>query len=456
MNKRLRQLQTVVTTIGVMILSACSAVADMDMADREMAAGHPQKAVKHWQTLARFGLPEAQLKLGDYYVDHSDWAMAEKWYLEAEKQHEPRAYGRLGRLYQQQADGRQAVINAADHYLQRAAAAGDESIADNLLNLYLEYPQLPRYPGLEQLIQKRLARGDMGSQYILVRYYQLNGQEQDKKTEIVRLCSEALDQVYDCYPLLADFYQRYPELGSNQQLIDHMQQRWQQQRVDAYNVWKFAKWFIGSDRTKPQPMAAMALLRLVDQDYPPAMSLEADMIRRNPALGSKQQLLTLLQRGREQGSADAEYLTGLIYFEGKVVALDPYQAEQHLLLAADQVAMAHFYLGRIYRLGYLGRDNPQAAVQHYLMAGRKGIGKAYFELARYYWQGVGIVPNQHYAYGFAQLALEDGYQSAQGLITEITKQASGEVISKGQVVAQQERDAMQNSVLLQLSSREQE
>ncbi|AJQ93016.1 tetratricopeptide repeat protein [Gynuella sunshinyii] len=440
----------------VLFMTGCAHVADMDMADRAMAAGRADEAAKHYRTLAKFGVPEAQIKLADYLVERGQWQTAEQWYLAAEKSGDQRAWGRLGQLYQRHAQGRLTVAQAAAHQFEQAAAHGDDSVADNLLELYLDFPSLPRYAGLEPLIEQRMNRGDAGSRYLLVRYYQFNGQEQARRHDIVRLCREALDVVYDCYPLLADLFERYPDLGKPADLQQHMQQRWQQQQLQASDAWKFARWFIASERVTPQPKISMQLLKMIDQEYPRASSLEADLMRKNPALGNTTELLSILQRGREQASAEAEYMTGLIYFEGRLVAADPQLAEQHLLKASGEVPQAHFYLGRLYRLGHLGRANPQKAVQHYLLAGRRGSAKAYFELSRYFLDGVGIGRNLTYAYGFAQLSSEAGYQRATTLLHEISGSISGDIVVEGQKVAERERQAMQTSVLLQTASGGQE
>jgi alginate biosynthesis protein AlgK len=117
-------------------------------------------------------------------------------------------------------------------------------------------------------------------------------------------------------------------------------------------------------------------------------------------------MMEYLNNGRAADQPRAELLLGKLYYEGKWVLPDARQAEAHLQKAAGSEIAAHYYLGQIYRRGYLGQVYPQKAVEQLLIAARGGQNSADYALAQLFSQGKGTLPNPLNAYVFSQLALK--------------------------------------------------
>jgi alginate biosynthesis protein AlgK len=102
----------------------------------------------------------------------------------------------------------------------------------------------------------------------------------------------------------------------------------------------------------------------------------------------------------------AELLTGRLYFDGKRVPADPVLAEKYFLKARAVLPAADYFLGEMYYRGYLGKSDPQRALEYLLSAARRGHAKADYALAEMFWTGKGIQRNPVYALSFATLAAE--------------------------------------------------
>jgi alginate biosynthesis protein AlgK len=72
--------------------------------------------------------------------------------------------------------------------------------------------------------------------------------------------------------------------------------------------------------------------------------------------------------------------------------------------AVGREVAADYYLGQIYRRGYLGKVYPQKALDHLLTAARNGQNSADFAIAQLFSQGKGTKPDPLNAYVFSQLA----------------------------------------------------
>lgn len=70
-------------------------------------------------------------------------------------------------------------------------------------------------------------------------------------------------------------------------------------------------------------------------------------------------MIKYLDNGRAADQPRAELLLGKLYYEGKWVPADAKVAEQHFKQALGREVAADYYLGQIYRRGYLGQVYPQ-------------------------------------------------------------------------------------------------
>ncbi len=98
-------------------------------------------------------------------------------------------------------------------------------------------------------------------------------------------------------------------------------------------------------------------------------------------------MMQYLENGRAADQPRAELLLGKLYYEGKWVPADAKVAEAHFQKAVGREVAADYYLGQIYRRGYLGQVYSQKALDHLLKAARNGQNSADFAIAQLFSQG---------------------------------------------------------------------
>src|SRR3546814_2890193 len=80
-----------------------------------------------------------------------------------------------------------------------------------------------------------------------------------------------------------------------------------------------------------------------------------------PELGDVDKMMQYLENGRAADQPRADLLLGKLYYEGKWVPTDAKVAEAHFQKAVGREVAADYYLGQIYRRGYLGQVYSQKA-----------------------------------------------------------------------------------------------
>ena len=137
-------------------------------------------------------------------------------------------------------------------------------------------------------------------------------------------------------------------------------------------------------------------------------ALEA-LVRRDYAAA-----LAILQPLAEQGDALAQGQLGVMYAEGRGVAMDEREAARWYRLAAEQgVALAQFNLGNMYRTGSGVAKDDQEAVRWYRLAAEQGYADAQFNLGVAYANGHGVTKDEREAVRWYRLAAEQGLAEAQ-------------------------------------------
>ncbi len=114
-----------------------------------------------------------------------------------------------------------------------------------------------------------------------------------------------------------------------------------------------------------------ALLEKIAPGYPASWVSLAQLLYDFPELGDVDQMMKYLDNGRAADQPRAELLLGKLYYEGKWVPADAKAAEAHFEKAVGSEVAADYYLGQIYRRGYLGKVYPQKALDHLLSRGAK-------------------------------------------------------------------------------------
>ena len=157
----------------------------------------------------------------------------------------------------------------------------------------------------------------------------------------------------------------------------------------------------------------------------PAKKAEGDAAKAPALRGTAQRLQATLRRGQE--------------------VLSPRELRklmEDLQAAADAGEVsAHYYLGQLYRRGYLGNVEPQKAVDHLLAAARGGQNSADYALAQLFSEGHGIRPQPGNAWVFAQLAQANPSPQSAELLQQLDQQLTPDQRSQAQQLLAQEKQA---------------
>lgn len=408
---------------GLMLALAagCSNIPDMRRAEKAAQWGDVQEAQKQLEKLARFGLPEAQVALGDLYADRDtpeDRRQALHWYQMAIKQGSDRARIRLGKLYARQGNTPEQRARGA-RYLRKNLANGDDSALIPLINLYLQYPREFANREPLALIKRARSKGDPAADYALARYYLLNGGFKSHLSDIESLCQPIAEAEPDCFPLLARVYMTQDRPDELKALVNRAEDDWRGGEIDDRALYLFARWLSDDEAPEPQVATSDRLYQLLTPDYVPALTARARLIMDNTYLAEPDKVIRMLRDARASGDLKASLSLARAYERGRIVPMNPHKAIKYANEAVAEYPSAEYLLGRIYKRGYLGEPDPEKALQHLLKAAREGYPKADYLLAELFWEGKGVAVNRRYAWSFATLALRGGVERARALREEM-------------------------------------
>lgn len=438
-----------VISLFVAGLAGCSNLPDIKRAEQKAAQGNVEYAREQLEELARFGLADAQVELGDLYAEEDNPAAQERaarWYGKAAEQGSDRAWIRLGKMYAR--DGKTASQRAQGAgYLKEALAGGDDTALIPLINLYLEYPDEFANRNPRKLIDRARAKGDPAGDYALARYYLLSGHFDSRAEEIESLCVPIVEAQPQCFQVLARVYMTQNRSEELDALVKRATASWQSGTLDDRDLYLFARWL--SDDESPQPQVATTndLYLLLTPSYVPALTARARLIMENTYLADADVVIDMLTKARASGDMKASLALARAYERGRIVPTDPKQAIRYAEEARDKYASADYLLGRIYRRGYLGEPNPEKAQAYLLTAARRGFPKADFTLAELYWEGKGVAVNRRYAWSFALLALDGGVERARELLKEMLPSLPRNVELAAEQLYKREKTARQQMLV---------
>ncbi|MCO8168129.1 alginate biosynthesis TPR repeat lipoprotein AlgK [Pseudomonas sp. 21LCFQ02] len=453
-----------VTTLGQAValglavtLAGCAGLPDQRLANEAMQNGDTALAERNYRQLAELGYSDAQVGLADIQVASGDPARlkeAEATYRAAAAT-SPRAQSRLGRLLAAKPDATDAERKEAQGLLQKAFASGESGSLLALAMLYLQYPHsFPEVNAQQQISQWRsMGYAEAGLAQIVL--YRTQGTYEQHLDEVESICKQALASTDMCYVELATVYQTRGQADQQKALLDQLRSAYSAGRVDAQRVDSVARVLGDAQVGSPDPQTAQQLLEGIAPGYPVSWVTLAKLLYDFPELGDVDKMMEYLDNGRAADQPRAELLLGRLYYEGKWVPADAKKAEQHLSKASASELSAHYYLGQLYRRGYLGQVYPQKAVDELLLAARGGQASADFALAQLFSQGRGIKPDLVNAWVFSQLAkTHNPTPQADELAQQINPQLSPAQLAAAQQLLQREQKARgatasQNALVLQ-------
>lgn len=428
--------------IGAISLAGCAGLPDQRLANEALKRGDTATASQNYQQLADLGFVDAKVGVADIQVMSGDpvqIAKAEATYRAA-LDDSPRAQARLGRLLAIKPNPSEANKHEAEGLLKRAFSNNELNTLLPLTLLYLQYPKsFPDINPQHEIDKWRAARYPQAgvSQVLLYRLTNVYDQHLD---EIEKLCTASLKTEDSCYIDLATVYQKQANTDKLAKLIDQVRANARNGTVPLSRVDGVARVITDPTIGKTDEKTAQTMLEEVAPKYPAAWVTLAQVLYDFPELGDVGKMMTYLNNGRAADQPRADLLLGKLYYEGKWVPQDPFQAEKYLLDAARSQVAAHYYLGQLYRRGYLGHVYSQKAVDNLLVAARGGQNSADFALAQLFSMGRGTVPSKINAYVFSQLALNRGNPLADDMAKQLDSILSPAERSQAQKLLQQERD----------------
>ena len=441
MTSPLRILPVPLTLAMAIALAGCAGLPDQRLANEALKRGDTTLAAQNYQQLADLGYSEAQVGLADIQVDSRDPAQikkAEATYRAAASV-SPRAQARLGRLLVAKPGSTEAEQHEAEGLLKKATAAGEGNTLIPLAMLYLQYPHsFPNVNAQQQISQWR-AEGKPEAGLAQVLLYRTQGTYDQHLDEVETICKAALNTTDICYVELATVYQKKAQPEKQAELIKQMQAGQARGVVSAQRVDSVARVLGDASLGTTDEKTAQSLLEGIAPGYPASWVSLAQLLYDFPELGDVDTMMKYLDNGRAADQPRAELLLGKLYYEGKMVPADAKLAEEHFKKAVDREVAADYYLGQIYRRGYLGKVYPQKALDHLLKAARNGQSSADFAIAQLFSQGKGTRPDPVNAYVFSQLAKAQNTPQANELAQTIEAQLPPDRLAEAQRLLKQEQ-----------------
>lgn len=323
--------------------------------------------------------------------------------------------------------------------MKKAFANGEGNTLIPLAMLYLQYPHsFPNVNAQQQISQWRSAGyPEAGLAQILL--YRTQGTYDQHLDEVEKVCKAALATTDICYVELATVYQKRGQPEQQAALLKQMQDGHARGVVSAQRVDSVARVLADASLGKTDEKTAQSLLEGIAPGYPAAWVSLAQLLYDFPELGDVDKMMQYLENGRAADQPRAELLLGKLYYEGKWVPADAKAAEAHFQNAVGREVAADYYLGQIYRRGYLGQVYSQKALDHLLKAARNGQNSADFAIAQLFSQGKGTKPNPVNAYVFSQLAKAQNTPQAIELAQTLEAQLPPQQLAQAQRLLQQEQ-----------------
>ncbi|MGY4815285.1 alginate biosynthesis TPR repeat lipoprotein AlgK [Pseudomonas chlororaphis subsp. piscium] len=441
LRQRLQGTALLLPLVTAIALVGCAGLPDQRLANEALKRGDTVLAEQNYRQLADLGYSDAQVGLADIQMETRDPAkikQAEATYRAAADT-SPRAQARLGRLLVAKPGSTEAEHHEAEGLLKKAFANGEGNTLIPLAMLYLQYPQsFPKVNAQQQISQWRSAGyPEAGLAQVLL--YRTQGTYDQHLAEVETICKAALNVTDICYVELATVYQKRGQPEQQAELLKQLQAGYARGAISAQRVDSVARVLGDASLGKTDEKTAQALLEPIAPGYPASWVTLAQLLYDFPELGDVDKMMQYLDNGRAADQPRAELLLGKLYYEGKMVPADAKVAEEHFKKAQGKEVAADYYLGQIYRRGYLGQVYPQKALDHLLIAARNGQNSADFAIAQLFSQGKGTKPDPLNAYVFSQLAKTQDTPQANELAQQLEAQLPPGQRAEAQRLLQQEQ-----------------
>lgn len=442
-------------TLAVLLLAMASATAlalpDLKRGQAALAAGDRAGAEREYRELAAFGLPDAQLALGDLLVSgppaQRKVAEAMDLYLRAGMR-DSRGYARLANLFATDYTLDPAQMDLIIEKLVKRHDRGERALAGDIAALLLARGGGHNLPEVAHWAELARAWGDIRGHVQLGMLCDVPLARPEDPACALAHYRKAAAISTEAAGRLVGLLQRHPALGSSAEAAARYKSGFiPAERFSIYRHYfksvagvpqigvaetLLADLFDESTRpVRPSPALARALAdpetalasaaAIDPSQYDPTDAaielLNAYAASTGPEVRAK--YMTLLSYAQRVRPLEAALSEANVHIAGTLVAQEPARAVAALRPWAERSPEAAFLLADIYRVGYLDEADYGEAARLYKIAGAAGMGRAWYSLTRMYLGSPALVPDRRQAEGYAEKARKAGYLQVDYLLETI-------------------------------------
>jgi TPR repeat protein len=433
------------------VAPAVQALPDLKRGQAALDAGDRGTAEREFRALAEFGLPDAQIALGDLLVDgppaQRKVPEAMELYLKAGMR-DSRGYARLAHLFATDYTLDPAQMDLIIEKLVKRHDRGERALAGDIGALLLARGSGHNLPEVAVWATRARDWGDVRGNLQLGMLCDVPLARPENPGCALGHYRKAAPYSTEAAGRLVGLLQRHPELGSSAEAASRYKAGFiPAERFAIYRVYfkavvgvpqvavaetLLADLFNESTvpvRPSPQlaremadPESALAPAAMIDPAMYDATDAAVELLNayaRNTGPEARRKYLELLPYLKRVRPLEAALSEANVYIAGSLLPSEPSRAVQALQPWAERSPAAAFLLGDIHRVGYLDEADYESARRHYEFAGRAGMGRAWYALTRMYLGSPALVPDRRRAEAYAEKARAAGYLQVDYLLETI-------------------------------------
>lgn len=437
---------------GLLVVApAALALPDLKRGQAALDAGDRAGAEREFRALAEFGLPDAQIALGDLLVDgppaQRKVEEAMDLYLKAGLR-DSRGYARLAHLFASDYTLDPAQMDLIIEKLVKRHDRGERALAGDIGALLLARGSGHNLP--EVAVWSRRARdwGDVRGNLQLGMLCDVPLARPENPACALDHYRKAAPYSTEAAGRLVGLLQRHPELGGSAEAAS----RYKAGFVPAERFGIYRTYFkavagvpqvavaemlladLFDESTVPvrpspvqaremaDPESALAPGAIVDPALYDPTDAAVELLNaysRNTGPEARRKYLELLPYLKRVRPLEAALSEANVYVAGALLPAEPSRAVEALRPWAERSPAAAFLLADIYRVGYLDEADYESASRHYEFAGQAGMGRAWYALTRMYLGSPALVPDRRRAEAYAEKARAAGYLQVDYLLETI-------------------------------------
>ncbi|MES2918253.1 MAG: hypothetical protein V4729_06505 [Pseudomonadota bacterium] len=442
-------------TLAILLLAGTGSIAlalpDLKRGQAVLEAGDRAGAEREYRELAEFGLPDAQIALGDLLVSgppgQRKVAEAMDLYLRAGMR-DSRGYARLANLFATDFTLDPAQMDLIIEKLVKRHDRGERALAGDIAALLLARGGGHNLPEVALWAGRARDWGDIRGNLQLGMLCDLPLARPENPACALGHYRKSAALSGEAAGRLVGLLQRHPELGSSSDAAAQYKSGFiPAERFGIYRTYYksvaavpqvgVAETLLGDlfdESTRPVRPSPMLARAMADPETALAAAASIDPSQYDPtdaaiellnayAAGTGPEvrrkyisLLTYVKRVRPLEAALSE---ANVHIAGTLVPQEPERAVEALLPWAERSPAAAFLLADIYRVGYLDEADYGEAARLYRLAGEAGMGRAWYSLTRMYLGSPALVPDRRQAEAYAEKARKAGYLQVDYLLETI-------------------------------------